>query len=141
VDGGLNAEFTTGTPWLSVGVASPVCNVQTETVEPLSHVESTRAVSGLRRQLPALHSGSYVARGGDRSSVLAYERRLDGAATVLVMLNMSATTQKALLAVNHLKIEWSLGATELGAGVDFSYLGKDAAVRGGDRGGEAVSGC
>jgi alpha-glucosidase len=101
---GRNAGFTTGTPWLSVGSSSPAYNVQTESAQPLSHLEYTRSVLKLRRQLPALNSGSYVALAEDQSTVLAYERRLDGAQTVLVLLNMSPVPEKPQMQLKPLNL-------------------------------------
>jgi alpha-glucosidase len=102
---GAEAGFTTGMPWLSGGATSPTCNVQSETVKPLSHVEYSRAVAGLRRLLPALNSGSYSAFEDAQPAVLAYVRRLDGSETVLVLLNMSAAPQKAALRGTHLRLD------------------------------------
>ncbi|WP_174296369.1 alpha-amylase family glycosyl hydrolase [Sphingomonas bacterium] len=86
-DASPGAGFTTGEPWLPVSTEATTCNVATQESDPGSMLSLTRALLGLRRERPALVSGtvSLLSGGGE---ALLYERRL-GEERMLVALNLS----------------------------------------------------
>jgi glycosidase len=68
--------------------------VLTEQSDPDSILNFYKHLIALRRDLPALHDGSYIAVNREDPNVLAYLRRAnDGTDPVLVALNMSAEEQ------------------------------------------------
>ncbi len=91
-DGSANAGFTTGTPWLPVPASAKTHNVATESNDPNSILQFYRQLLLLHHQNQALVDGDYVALNQDDPNVLAYLRRYEDQA-VLVVLNMSAATQ------------------------------------------------
>jgi alpha-glucosidase len=69
-------------------------SVATEGQDPDSILNFYKHVIALRRELPALRDGDYVAVNRDDQNVLAYLRKgRDAADSVLVALNMSAQPQ------------------------------------------------
>ncbi|MFZ0761220.1 MAG: alpha-glucosidase [Candidatus Sulfotelmatobacter sp.] len=86
------AGFTTGTPWLPIPASSVTHNVATESKAPDSILEFYRQLLALRHRNHALLDGDYVALDQDDPNVLAYLRRYNNEA-VLVVLNMSGTAQ------------------------------------------------
>jgi alpha-glucosidase len=85
-DGGANAGFTTGSPWLPVGDANALLNVAAQRGESGSMLSLVRALLALRRERPALRLGDWapIATAGD---VLVYLRR-GGGQSLLVALNL-----------------------------------------------------
>jgi alpha-glucosidase len=68
--------------------------VEVEKRDPDSIFNFYKRVIALRRDVPALRDGSYVAVNRDDPNVLAYLRKTPGGAdSVLVALNMSAEPQ------------------------------------------------
>jgi alpha-glucosidase len=100
-DGGLNAGFTGGAPWLPLANDYPASNVAAQRDDPRSMLSLHRRLSELRRAEPALHVGSYapVAATGD---LLAYLRE-GGGRRFLVALNLGGQAA-------------TLGASALGSG-------------------------
>ena len=96
-DGSQNAGFSTAAKtWLPVPPPAAQYNVATEEQDPNSILNFYKHVIALRRELPALRDGGYVAVNRDDQNVLAYLRKgRDGADSVLVALNMSAEPQTA----------------------------------------------
>ena len=94
-DKSLNAGFSTAPKtWLPVPPSAAQYNVATEQYDPNSIFNFYKHVIALRRELSALHDGSYVAVNRDDPNVLAYLRKAkNGTAPVLVALNMSAQSQ------------------------------------------------
>ena len=94
-DGSQNAGFSTAAkPWLPVPPSAAQYNVATEAQDPDSILNFYKHLIALRRELPALRDGGYVAVNRDDQNVLAYLRKgRDGADSVLVALNMSAEPQ------------------------------------------------
>jgi alpha-glucosidase len=91
-NGSANAGFTTGTPWLPVPSSVAAHNVESELNDPNSILQFYRQLLQLHHQNAALRDGDYVALNQNDPDVLAYLRRYKDEA-VLVVLNMSATTQ------------------------------------------------
>jgi alpha-glucosidase len=91
-----NAGFSTAAKtWLPVPPSFTAYNVESEQRDPQSILNFYKRVIRLRRKLPALREGDYVAINRDDSNVLAYLRKLAaGEDAVLVALNMSGKTQK-----------------------------------------------
>jgi alpha-glucosidase len=91
-DGSQNAGFSNASKtWLPVPPSYAQYNVAAEDRNPDSILNFYKRVIAMRRDLPALRDGDYVAVNRDDQSVLAYLRkRPDGKDSVLVALNMSA---------------------------------------------------
>lgn len=94
-DTSKNSGFSTSTKtWLPVPPSYTKYNVATERYEPDSILNFYKHVIALRRELSAIHDGSYVAVNRDDPNVLAYLRSANnGTDPVLVALNMSAQQQ------------------------------------------------
>jgi alpha-glucosidase len=87
-----HAGFTSGEPWLPIGVEDGELNVQSQLNDPKSTLSLYRALLRLRRHDNILTLGSYRLRSANRH-VLAYERRhRDG--VVLVALNLTNEAQE-----------------------------------------------
>jgi alpha-glucosidase len=91
-NGGRNAGFTTGTPWLPVPPSAKTHNVEAESKDPKSVLSFYKQVIHLRKTEPALLDGAYLPLNESDPNVISYLRR-SGAGTVLVVLNFSATAQ------------------------------------------------
>lgn len=114
-----NAGFTRpdAHPWLPVNANHRTRNVQAQTGDPDSPLETYRTLLSLRRERPSLHSGSLRLLDGDPShpEVLAYVRVSEGAATAagestVVVINFDDSSTTVSLA--------ALGGT----GSDLSIL-------------------
>jgi alpha-glucosidase len=81
----LNAGFTAGKPWLRVNPDFAEVNVEAERDDPNSLLTYYRTLIALRRELPALHRGTYRPRGRP-IDVFAYEREAAGQ-RLLIALN------------------------------------------------------
>jgi len=94
-DKSLNAGFSAAPKtWLPVPPSAAQYNVATEQYDPNSIFNFYKHVIALRRELSALHDGSYVAVNREDPNVLAYLRKAkNGTDSVLVALNMSAQPQ------------------------------------------------
>ena len=90
-----DAGFSTADKtWLPIPLSAAQYNVEVERGDPDSIFNFYKRVIALRRDLPALRDGSYVAVNRDDKNVLAYLRKTpDGSQSVLVALNMSAEPQ------------------------------------------------
>jgi alpha-glucosidase len=91
-----NAGFSTAKPWLPVPNSYKTHNVTTESKDPQSVLNFYKQVLALRHQNDALTEGSYVPLNEADANVLAYLRK-NGEKAVLVVLNMSGTTQESKL--------------------------------------------
>lgn len=92
-DGGANAGFTApdATPWLPLNPDAGERNVASQSGDDGSMLELYRSLLRLRRDLPALHSGSLTVLESP-GDVIAYERKDDAApGAVLVVLNLGDT--------------------------------------------------
>ena len=88
-----NAGFSKVKPWLPVPPSYRTHNVETESEDPNSILNIYKKVLALRHTSEALLDGSYTALNENDPHVMSYLRSYKGKA-VLVVLNMSATTQK-----------------------------------------------
>src|SRR3984893_2345265 len=91
---GPNAGFTKGTSWLPVPASAQTHNAESEHKDPNSVLSFYRRLLLLRREEPALREGDYIALNNSDPNVLSYLRQYKDN-TVLVVLNISATKQKA----------------------------------------------
>jgi alpha-glucosidase len=94
-DDSKDAGFSTAAkPWLPIPPSAAQYNVAVEQRDPDSIFNFYKRVIELRRDLPALGDGPYVAVNRDDPNVLAYLRKSDrGGDPVLVALNMSDQPQ------------------------------------------------
>jgi alpha-glucosidase len=94
-DASQNAGFSAADKtWLPVPTSAKQYNVAAEQADPNSIFNFYKHVIALRRDLSALHDGSYVAVNRDDPNVLAYLRTtINGSDAVLVALNMSGQEQ------------------------------------------------
>jgi len=108
-DASPNAGFTTGPkPWLPVPPSAARYNVSAQQSDPDSILTFYKQLIALRRELPALRDGSYIAVNRDDPHVLAYLRRAnDGTHPVLVALNMSAQEQTVNFALEGFGVQGS----------------------------------
>ena len=90
-DATVNADFTTGAPWLPVPPSAHEHNVALEERDPGSLLNFYRRLIALRRRSPALLDGGYQSVGTDEH-VFAYRRSARGQ-TIFVALNMSAESR------------------------------------------------
>jgi alpha-glucosidase len=90
------AGFSSATPWLPVDERYKSYNVETEKTDPQSILNYYRRLLEMRHKDRALLDGKYVALNENDPNVLSYLRTYKGR-SVLVVLNMSGTTQKISL--------------------------------------------
>ena len=90
-DGGPNAGFTQGTPWLPLNGDCEKRNVAAMQGEKTNILHLTRDLLALRRAEPALNAGGYGLIES-RSDLLIYER-IFGQRRLMIVLNMSASAQ------------------------------------------------
>ena len=88
-----NAGFSQAKPWLPVPASYKTHNVASELADTNSVLQFYRRLLALRHQERALLDGDYLALNQNNPNVLSYLRRYKNQA-VLVVLNMSATTQQ-----------------------------------------------
>jgi alpha-glucosidase len=93
-NGGANAGFTKGTPWLPVPATVETHNVAAELKDPNSILQFYKRLLALRHHEPALLEGEYIPLNEDDPNVLAYLRAYKNEA-VLVVLNMTTKEQKS----------------------------------------------
>jgi alpha-glucosidase len=93
---GSNAGFSTATPWLPVDDRYKSYNVESEKHDPRSILNYYQHLLAIRHTNRALLDGKYIALNEDDPNVLAYARGYKNQ-NVIVMLNMSGTTQKVKL--------------------------------------------
>ena len=91
-----NAGFSTGTPWLPLAPNYKTHNVESQLKDPDSILNVYKQLLALRHTNQALADGEYVALAEEDPNVLAYLRRYQSEA-VLVILNMSPSVQKRSL--------------------------------------------
>ena len=92
------AGFTEGEPWLPLAEDSSEVNVAVQSEDPGSMLSFFRRLVGLRRELPALHEGSYRSLETGDSAVFAYRREHEGQ-VVVVALNFGEEPQQVELAL------------------------------------------
>jgi alpha-glucosidase len=94
-DGSANGGFTTGEPWLPIGDDVERINVAVQSTDEQSLLSLYRRLLELRRDEPALRSGSW-AEMLVTDEVLVYER-VTADRRLVVALNFSATPQQVTL--------------------------------------------
>jgi alpha-glucosidase len=115
------AGFSTNAhTWLPVPQNYTSVNVRSESADPDSLLNWYRRLIELRRNLPAVHSGSTLMLSRDNAQVFAYARTARGGRTVFVALNMSPLPQTITL---------NLGAVGLHATPVETLLASDASLR------------
>jgi len=115
-DGGLQAGFTTGKPWLPLSGDHTTRNVASLTADPGSIFNLYRALIALRRTYYALSGGAFRLLAGD-NDVLVYER--------------SSGDERLLVALNFGTQDRALPAAAAGASVLVSTHGDRGDVRDG----------
>jgi alpha-glucosidase len=91
-----NAGFSKAKPWLPVPPSYKTHNADSEMQDPNSVLSVYRQLLTMRHKEPALVDGTYTTLNDDDPNVLSYLRK-DKDEAILVMLNMSNTSQKAKL--------------------------------------------
>jgi alpha-glucosidase len=91
-----NAGFSNAKPWLPIPPSYKTHNVAAESKDPNSILSVYRQLLAMRHTEPALLNGTYTGLNEADPSVLSYLRK-DKDETILVMLNMSNTSQKVKL--------------------------------------------
>jgi len=81
-NGGPNAGFTTGTPWMAVNDNYELYNVQAEDTDSGSLLEWYRRLIGARNGSQALRRGTYEPLASSTSQVIAFVRRYGGEAVL-----------------------------------------------------------
>jgi oligo-1,6-glucosidase len=104
---GINAGFTTGTPWLPPNPNHREINAEAQATDPDSVFSHYRKLIALRRELPVVADGDFQMMLPDHEQIYAFTRRL-GAEALLVLANMSS--RKAIARLDEAD-EW--GAAEL----------------------------
>ena len=95
-DGGKNAGFTDGTPWLQPPANYETINVQQEEADPDSILHFYRKLVRLRKDYPVIAEGGvkFLESGNER--IMAYQRRLgEQVLTVLCSFSREAETDFA----------------------------------------------
>ena len=87
-DDGVNASFTSGTPWLPVNENYKEINVASAEIDPASVLNHFRKMVQLRKDHEVLVYGKYTLLQPQHEDVYAYTREL-GDARVLVLLNFT----------------------------------------------------
>jgi alpha-glucosidase len=90
-DGGPNAGFTTGRPWLPIGADNAAANAAAQRNDSASMLSLYRSLLAIRRREPALSVGTYAPVAAT-DAVLAYERRHAGR-RLLIALNFTPEPQ------------------------------------------------
>lgn len=88
-NGGPNAGFTGGTPWIEVNPNHTRINAESQVGDPDSIFSYYQALIGLRKTVPVIADGDFQAIDPDHPSVLAYQRRMEGE-TLLCISNFYA---------------------------------------------------
>ncbi len=95
-DAGHNAGFSGGEPWLPVNSDYRSRNVAAQEGDPTSLLSWYKALLALRRSKGALREGSMAFLDLD-GEVLAYERKAEGGARILVLLNFATRPRRVRL--------------------------------------------
>ncbi len=93
-NGGPNAGFTTGEPWLPVAENAGRYNVATEQSDPGSMYNWYATLLRLRHENAAIRDGEYGPLDSGNRDVLVFGRRTERGEWALIALNMSDQVQK-----------------------------------------------
>ena len=85
-DSSMNANFTSGIPWLPVNENHKTINVAAEEMDPSSVLSHFKKMTQLRKDNPVLVYGKYSLLDPEHEDIYAYTREL-GDTRVLVLLN------------------------------------------------------
>lgn len=96
-DGGRNAGFTAGTPWLRVNPDYKEINIQDDMTHMDSIVGFYKRAIALRRAHPALVHGQYAPVAPEHTRIIAFTRTLEGGEKLLVVINLSKKSAKIKL--------------------------------------------
>ena len=97
-DGGTNAGFTSGTPWLAVNPNHTLINAAAQLDDPDSVFHFYRRLIALRKELDIISKGDYHLLLEDHPWLFAYERRWQGQVlTVLCSFSPSPAEEPAVL--------------------------------------------
>jgi alpha-glucosidase len=88
-EAGPGAGFTTGEPWLPLIADAEELNVATQAGDPRSTLSLTRRLAALRRDTPALRTGSHRSIDAARD-IVAWVRE-EGGERLLAAVNFAAT--------------------------------------------------
>jgi alpha-glucosidase len=114
-DASQNAGFSETKPWLPVPSSYKTHNVATELENSDSILNFYKRVLALRHENSALREGDYIALNENDPNVLSYLRRYKDEA-VLVVLNMSASSQKVSFDLTSQGLKASKATTVLTTG-------------------------
>ena len=95
----LNAGFSTGNPWIKMNPNYPQINAAAQENNAASMLNYFRKVVQLRKNNLTLVYGKYTLLDKANTKVYAYTREYEGQ-KLLVLLNFSATTAQARIALN-----------------------------------------
>jgi alpha-glucosidase len=105
-DGTANAGFTAGTPWLNVPPTAQQYNVDAESKDPDSILNTYKRLLALRKSESALRDGEQVGINNNDPDVFAFLRK-SGDETVVVALNMSAKARAIQFDFKHAGVSGS----------------------------------
>lgn len=94
-NGGPNAGFTSGTPWLPVEKGYRQRNVAVEDADPNSLLNWYRRLATLRRTDPTFRTGRYIPLESGDPAIFAFGRANPDGSGALVLTNISATPHEA----------------------------------------------
>jgi glycosidase len=85
----VNAGFSEAEPWLPVNDNYPERNVDSQTQDPESLLNSIKQLIKIRKSEPALQQGDFKSLNDDPRHILAFERTWDRD-RILILLNFSS---------------------------------------------------
>jgi alpha-glucosidase len=100
---GLNAGFTTGTPWLPVPPSAATINVKTEESDANSLLAWYEALIRLKKTNAAIALGANKMLDIENTKVLSWMREAPGARRTVVSVNLTAEAQTVNLAGPEMK--------------------------------------
>jgi alpha-glucosidase len=99
---GPQAGFSTNPhTWLPIPPNYKTINVATESAQPASQLNWFKQLIRLRRDIPALHSGTMTMLDTTNPDVLSYIRTTGSAPAVVVAMNFTATPKTITLDLSH----------------------------------------
>lgn len=98
-DDTLNGGFSEGRPWLKVNKNHTWLNVQAQLLEEDSILNFYKKIIRIRKEIPALHFGTYTLLMEESESIYAYSREYEGEEYVIAC-NLS--DEKSDLEISHI---------------------------------------
>ena len=104
-NGGENAGFTTGKPWIKVNPKFKEINLENDLSSPDSIFKYYRKLADMRKDCPAIIDGdlNFLAEGNEK--IIAYTRACDKQ-TLLIVANYCATETEYSLPENIKNLKW-----------------------------------